>query len=489
MKDKKSLHDAESPRHQSERGNRDRVQKAFKGELVLGSDKVIKSDDFTVFVPREDFIKAVEDAFKGPNQSGGSTKGAPSDSIPKLSDSQDTCPETIDLSGKVCLKRNLNPDAEPRIKPKICRVHAALCFDAEYYSVTIREELGAEEWKPVKRFQNNFKWEDVQSSLKFSGIKPDSWTPKEGFASSLYSLSDILFPAIFGKDRKVASGLVLITGGTGTGKTSVLNGLLARYIWSLLYPKPKRRPHIVAAGDPVETLFYAKRDSSLTERGESQKLGKREYLLRPIDYTARVLGTDVVDVQHALKDALRETPSAFVMSELREDDDFKATLNFAATGQLVFATAHNTSLVDALRKLMMISGLGDHASARSILAQRLRAVIHLQQIQITKDQIAKHQSPKDPATKDLSITLPTAWLGNASGIRNFVCDGLASLLPHGPHHPDRPDSSNPDEAHRQGTVGLSWAVNELRTHDLIVSTDGVRSAVKHQAEILDLAIR
>jgi hypothetical protein len=366
---------------------------------------VLKHEDVTILVRHDDFFQAVKSVF------------------PDDDDIQKKTP-TIDLSGPIELWAG-GPNRSRRL-------HAALSFGGEFYSVTIRKATDCEKgWSHTPTGHTN-EWDQITEYLKLVSLRKEDWEgDKTKYLATLCSVSDVLFEVAFPETSTPASGLVLVTGGTGSGKTTVLNGLLARYLFRLSRETPDRRPHVVAIGDPVETVFYG---GTLFACAEEQ-LESPRYASRPLDYTARILGTDTPSVGLALQDALRETPSACVISELRRDDDFKATLKFAATGQLVFATAHNTSLVDALRKLMLFSGK-DGPSNRSLLAQRLKAVVHLQKIRVAGNQ---------------SATLPSVWLGNSPGIRNFVSDGLSSLLPHG----------ETPEADEVGVLGLGWAAKKI----------------------------
>jgi hypothetical protein len=437
-----------------EQPRRKRIQKAFTKDFQLPSGKVLPHGDFTVFIERSNFIQAVKSILDGED----------------IADSENECPETIDLAGPVYIQK-------PELK-KSRRLHAALCFGAKYYSVTIRKKLESEGgWDYSSRVPESASWPEIQASLSLTSLEKDNWdvSGNAAFVTSQCAVADILFPAIFPKEESIpAAGLVLIAGGTGSGKTTILNGLLAKYLIRLLNMPLTRRPHVITAGDPVETVFYQHPEKGLDDSGAKQSsLESATYRTNLVDFTARILATDVASVDSALDDALRETPSAYIVSELRKEEDFKATLKFAATGQLIFATAHNTSLVDALRKLMMYSSATDSPSARSLLAQRLKAVVHLRNV---------------PLAGNASITLPTVWLGNSAGIRNFVCDGLASLLPHGPRQPDSKDPDTVDPAYREGTVGLSWAVHELEKRPGGLK-DGYRDIVRTEASRLDLAIR
>jgi hypothetical protein len=191
--------------------------------------------------------------------------------------------------------------------------------------------------------------------------------------------------------------------------------VIGRYLCNHLRAA-KRRPHVVVLGDPIETLLF-QGDPPLKLKDIGAALAKQD-AQRAFDYTARVLGLDAYSVADALRDALRETPAAYVISELRHKSDFQAALEFAATGHLVFATAHSTTLVDAFAKLGEVFG-ADNPSQRAALAQRLKAVMHVQPLRL------------GPDDAPWTAVLPAIWRNSHIASRNFVADGLASLLPRG----------------------------------------------------------
>lgn len=82
-------------------------------------------------------------------------------------------------------------------------------------------------------------------------------------------------------------------------------------------------------------------------------------------------------IDYALRDALRETMSAYVMSELRDVEDFKATLSFAANGQIIFATAHNAFLVDTVRKLVFFSSTPGNIGSCRRTHRQVHPLVHI----------------------------------------------------------------------------------------------------------------
>jgi len=226
-----------------------------------------------------------------------------------------------------------------------------------------------------------------------------------------------------------ATGLVLIAGGTGSGKTTALNVLVAKHMSRVLLHdfRKGRRPHVVVVGDPVETTFYGDK----MELAESRQKTTGQ---RTVDFTARVLGVDVRSVHEALRDALRETPAAVVVGELRDRDDFRAALDFAATGHLIFSTSHSTSLEDVFRKLLDVTD-ATTPSGRAALIQRIRSVIHIRKFERNR--------------------IPIVWTTTSMARRSFIAEGLSSLVPGG--KPER------------GLLGRLWMVDQLAVRRLLPS--------------------
>lgn len=128
----------------------------------------------------------------------------------------------------------------------------------------------------------------------------------------------------------------------------------------------------------------------------------------------------VLNIKNAYQDALRQKPAIFYIGECRRPKDWETALALGATGHLVVTTCHSSSLVDTFAKLA-----GDKnrdAESRRILANSLRCVLHLHSAKIEKD--------NSPALTNLDSqqTLFHLWINSPESVSNFVVDGLSSLI-------------------------------------------------------------
>jgi hypothetical protein len=309
------------------------------------------------------------------------------------------------------------------------RVHAVLCCDATLFSITARgskirnvtigENSG--DWEPLK------KGEPIYDSNR---VVYDALTESDGFSASPNPA-----PSAAPINRK---GLVLIAGGTASGKTTTLNQILTLHLRARLKGMKgaqERLPHVVAIGDPVETLFF--NGMSLKEAAGILKEPRN----RPIDFTPRIVGRDVETVELALQDALRETPEAVVVSELRTRRQFEAALNFAGTGHLLLATCHTGSLVETFAKLLEFHGSESSASGRAALVNRLAGIVHIRRID--------------------GHRVPALWRPTSRGRQDFISEGLSSIIPASP-----PDG----ESANCGVLGRYWMLRQIRPADPALTT-------------------
>lgn len=162
------------------------------------------------------------------------------------------------------------------------------------------------------------------------------------------SLEEWGLPSVLADFGNMHQGLVLITGPTGSGKSSTLASMM-RLI------ADTRLVHIVTVEDPIEFLF-------------SDNLGA---------VTQREVGTDTPSFDLALRNALRHDPDVIMVGEMRDATTIATVLTAAETGHLVFSTVHTNSAVQTLDRIVDLFPAASHRQIRQQLSSVLQAVVSI----------------------------------------------------------------------------------------------------------------
>jgi twitching motility protein PilT len=136
-------------------------------------------------------------------------------------------------------------------------------------------------------------------------------------------LSELGLPGAVAKMAEKPRGLVLVTGATGSGKSTTLAAMLDKI-------NRERRGHIITVEDPIEFVH----------RHQGCIVNQRE------------VGTDTRSFSSALKYALREDPDVVLIGEMRDLETIQAALTIAETGHLAFATLHTNSAAEAVTRIV-----------------------------------------------------------------------------------------------------------------------------------------
>lgn len=166
------------------------------------------------------------------------------------------------------------------------------------------------------------------------------------------SIDDWGLPEVLKELADLRQGLVLITGPTGSGKSSTLAAVLRQIIETRLV-------HVVTIEDPIEFLL---RDS----------MGS---------VTQREVGSDTTTFPEALRNALRQDPDVIMVGENRDLETMATTLTAAETGHLVLTTLHTNSAAQTIDRVIDMFPADQHRQVRQQLAEVLKAVVSMQLVE------------------------------------------------------------------------------------------------------------
>ena len=164
--------------------------------------------------------------------------------------------------------------------------------------------------------------------------------------SRVLTLEDLGFGQVFRDLSMLPRGLVLVTGPTGSGKSTTLAAMVD-------YVNENRYQHILTIEDPIEFVH------------ESKKCLMNQ----------REVHRDTHGFAEALRSALREDPDVILVGELRDLETIRLALTAAETGHLVFGTLHTSSASKTIDRVVDVFPAAEKAMVRSMLSESLQAVI------------------------------------------------------------------------------------------------------------------
>src|SRR4026209_1367988 len=160
------------------------------------------------------------------------------------------------------------------------------------------------------------------------------------------TFQDLGLPPVIAKLAERPRGLILVTGPTGSGKSTTLAAIIDKI-------NKERKGHIITVEDPIEFIH----------RHQSCIVNQRE------------IGTDTNSFSTALKYALREDPDVVLIGEMRDLETIQAGLTVAETGHLAFATLHTNSAAEAINRIIDVFPSHQQSQVRAQLAFVLEGIV------------------------------------------------------------------------------------------------------------------
>ena len=164
--------------------------------------------------------------------------------------------------------------------------------------------------------------------------------------SKILSLEDLNAPTIFKEISEYPRGIVLVTGPTGSGKSTTLAAMVD-------YKNDSEYGHILTVEDPIEFVHQSKK--CLVNQREVHR--------------------DTLGFNEALRSALREDPDTILVGEMRDLETIRLALSAAETGHLVFGTPHTSSAAKTIDRVVDVFPAAEKSMVRSMLSESLKAVI------------------------------------------------------------------------------------------------------------------
>jgi twitching motility protein PilT len=195
----------------------------------------------------------------------------------------------------------------------------------------------------------DFAYGDVKSGRFRCNYFQEHWGPGAVFRRipvEIPSLKDLNLPPALETFAHIRSGMVLVTGPTGSGKTSTLASIL-----DLI--NTHYRKHIITLEDPIEYL-HASKKSVVHQRG---------------------LHYDILDFPSGLRAALREDPDIILIGEMRDLQTIRLGLTAAEVGALVFATLHTNGAAQSIDRMIDVFPADEQPQIRAMLSQSIAGII------------------------------------------------------------------------------------------------------------------
>lgn len=223
----------------------------------------------------------------------------------------------------------------------------------------------------IKQFDENMECDFSFEVKGLARFRVNAYNQNRGTAavlrtipSKVLTLEELKTPPIFAQLMSKPKGLILVTGPTGSGKSTTLAGMINHY-------NENEAGHILTVEDPIEFVHECKK--SLVNQRE--------------------VGVMTKSFSNALRSALREDPDIILVGEMRDLETIRLALTAAETGHLVLGTLHSSSAAKTINRIIDVFPEAEKDMVRTMLSESIEAIIS-QSLLRTKDgqgRVAAHE--------------------------------------------------------------------------------------------------
>jgi len=246
----------------------------------------------------------------------------------------------------------LKSDAAPRVRVKgSLKTLDTDPVEAEEFVQIAKTILTEEQWQDLG------KWGSVDFAYEYDEVhrfrvnmfqsKGKLSAAARLITSKILPFEELHLPPVMAEISMQPQGIVLITGVTGSGKSTTIASMLD-------YVNERKNVHIVTIEDPIEFVF---RDKKATVH-------------------QREVGIDVKDFKTGLRALVRENPDIVLIGEMRDAETVEAAMHAAQTGHLVFGTVHASSTSQTLTRILDLFPPEEREQVRKIMAEQTRAIVY-----------------------------------------------------------------------------------------------------------------
>jgi len=238
------------------------------------------------------------------------------------------------------IRARINGDITP-LSGEILSKERALIFAKELLRTRFDEFVENKEIDLVYVFDENTRYR-VNMFFQMDGVS----AVFRIIPVKILSLADLNLPPIINRFADAERGIVLVTGVTGSGKSTTLAAIINEINWN-------RRKHIITIEDPIE-FVHKDRKSIINQRS---------------------VGQDTKSFGNALRAALREDPDIILVGEMRDTETVETALHAADSGHLVFSTLHTLDAKETINRIVSIFPTEEQNRVRMTLGSVLQGVI------------------------------------------------------------------------------------------------------------------